>query len=130
DKKLVKETIDLGTWDTNEKIHIPVVLMELNTLLNLDIGIPSSISLTIRNESSLITNSLEFIFMDRYNPYSNILIFLNSLGCYESIFTSGRSELSYAIDKNDRALEQKISRKTSEGSIKEIDIQLRNELKI
>lgn len=130
DKKLVKETIDLGTWNTNEKIHIPVGVMELNTLLNLDIGIPSSISLTIRKESVLITNSLEFAFMDRYNPYSNILMFLNSLGCYESIFTSGRSEFSYAIDKNDRALEQKISRNYSEGSIKEIDIQLRNELKI
>ncbi len=55
---------------------------------------------------------------------------MNSLGCYESIFSSGKSDISYAVEKNEKALEQSVERTVIDGNLKEIDISLRNEIKV
>lgn len=130
DQKLVKESLNIGAWDKNQKLHIPIGVDELSALLNKDIAVPNSICLTLRKGDSLISNSIEYIIINKHYPFAKTLMFLNSLGCFESLYTYGRSELSYSIDKNEKAFEQKIERHMSEGSIKEIDIQLRDEIKI
>lgn len=130
DNLVIKKEVEIGSWNTNVKLHIPVGIEAFSELLNEDIGLPISFSISIKNGTSRISNSSSYQIEHRFFPYSRIFLFMNSLGCYESIFSSGKSDISYAVEKNEKALEQSLERTVSEGNLKEIDISLRNEIKV
>lgn len=130
DNQIIHKTYLIGIWQNNEKLHIPIGLKPLSSLLGEDIGFPSSFSISIKSGNSLISNSINYTVEHKFLPYSRIFMFMNSLGCFESLFSYGKTESSYTVEKNEKALEQNVERTVIDSSLKEIDINIRDEIKI
>lgn len=113
-----------------DKLIIPIGLDQLGaselypelTIMNYTVS--------LKADGNLISNLLEFTVDQKSNSYKRFFLFQNSLGAFETFYTSGRKSSVYEIEKSDARIIQVIDFVLESGENIDFDIQLQGKEKI
>lgn len=123
-------TITLGTkanWKQYEKL---IVRIDSKALATHGIDEISSIEIWIEKSGNRISKS-QYIRMERkYHPFGNVLLFKNSLGNFETVYTHGKKEYGYEIKKESEVFEPIIDPSVMDAARKDLDLEIHDEVRI
>lgn len=123
-------TFNIGsvpTWKYLDKLIIPI---QLNNLGSLGIDHISSIEVWLESAGARVTPSYSLAVNNNYYPFGQTLLFRNSLGNFETIYTYGKKEQGYEIKKEMDAFEPILEPVVMDAIHKEFDIEIRDEIRI
>lgn len=119
----------LDEWKINSKLVVPMGIP--NCLVNVTSRDNISGATTwIESEGIRITANFESSFDRELRPAMMPLLYVNSFGCFQTIYTYGKRTFSYDIDKTAEAFTTKVIPKPMEHTFKELGMKSRNAIKI
>lgn len=117
----------ITSWKRMEKLVCPIVP---NSLLAYGIDKLAYIELWLEKAGTRISHSQGIAINNSLYPYAQILLYRNSQGNFETIYTYGKKEHSYIVDKASDIFEQNVDAHALDATRQEMDIDIRYEIKI
>lgn len=116
-------------WKQNEKLLVPTgipnCLERVATRKNI-----SGVLIWITSEGSRISSNFEVRFVGDIRPALMPLLYLNSYGCFQTIYSYGKRTFSYDVDKTAEAFTNKVIPEPMEHTFKELGLKSRNVIKV
>lgn len=123
----VIEIASLPNWKLYDKIVVPIGVTQFANLARDDVEI-MDVKLWFENHGAPISITYDITIDNRYLPYGLTLCYVNSLGCISTLFTYGRKQRSYEVEKSQEVFAY-IDNSTQHKT-REMDIDIRDVLKI
>lgn len=123
----------LGTvlnWAYGEKLVVPCGLEWIGSVMGDVDGEVVSVDLWCEMDGDRLSTDYSLLLDNRYHMHANILLYQNSLGCWESLYTYGKCEHGYAIERNGAVFEPLVYGSKYDAKKKELDVEIRDEIKI
>ncbi|GGH28205.1 hypothetical protein FAZ19_19640 [Sphingobacterium alkalisoli] len=126
----MQEVVELGSlpeWKLYDKIVVPIGIPQIVHLARDDVEI-SSIMLWVESGGVPVSDTYSRMIDNRYLRYGLTLCYLDSVGCISTLYTYGRKQRSYEVEKTQDTFAH-IDRPTQHKT-RELDIDIRDVLKI
>lgn len=131
DERIVIGTI--GTvlnWMYGEKLVVPCGLDWIGSTMGAVDGEVVSVDVWCEMEGNRLSTDYTLLVDNRYHLNANYLLFQNSIGCWETLYTYGKCERGYEIERNGAVFEPMIDGTKYDARKKELDVEIRHEVKM
>src|SRR5690606_16069018 len=119
----------LEEWKLNSKLIIPTGIT--NALAGgLRSTLISGVLVWLESEGNRISGNFEAYFDLPPRPALTPLLYLNSCGCFQTIYTYGKRTIGYDVDKTAEAFTTKVIPEPMAHTLKELGVKSRNVIKI